>query len=230
VLTLSCAIGATLGVTGQAYVNHWSLVPGRMARSALASARERCLEDPGTPGAPIPLLGATWICQKSQLPRLVGTLPGSRLRGWFSAGGVRVSDDLLTVDLDDVRLGVRPTGQIPKLQLRTLHASVHGVRAVFRPARLGAWSRAVLTVGTGFLLAGLAAQWIVANRRMRRRTAWALCGPAAVIASVALFLVDISQTHGPYAYLWVPLAGLVALGAAAYAASQGALSPRSVRP
>ncbi len=224
VLTVSCAMGAMLGVTGQAYVNYWSLVPGRMARSALASARERCLEDPGAPGARIPLLGATWICNKSQLPRLVGTLPGSRLRGSFSAGDVRVSDDLLTVELDDVRLGVRPTGQIPTLQLRTLHASVHGVRAVFRPARLSALPRAVLTVGTGFLLAGLAAQWIIANRWPRRRTAWALSGPAAVIASIALFLVDVSQTQGPYAYLWVPLAGLIALTATAYAASQRARS------
>ena len=208
-LALCCALGAILGIACLACINYWSLAPGRMARSALTSARERCLAEPGVPGDPIPVLGATWICGKSGLPRLEGPLPGSHHRGWFSAGNVHVSDDLLTVDLEDVRLGVRPSGRTPKLQLRTLHASVHGVRAVFRPAQLGPWSRAVLGVGTGFLLGGLGIHQILINRWTRRKVAWALSGTSALSACVALMLVDIKSGGVLASYLWVPLASVV---------------------
>ena len=209
VLGLSCALGAALGIACLACINYWSLAPGRMARSALTSARERCLADPGAPGDPIPVLGATWICGKSRIPRLEGPLPGSNHRGWFSAGDVQVSDDLLTVNLEDVRLGVRPSGRVPMLQLRTLHASVHGVRAVFRPAQLGPWSRAILGVGTGFLLGGLGIHQIVINRWTRRKVAWALSGTSALSACVALMLVDIKAGGTLSNYLWVPLASVV---------------------
>lgn len=149
-LALICVIGATFGVLTLACINYWSLSPGRMARSALTTARERCLAEPGAPGVAIPIIGAMWSCDKPGMPRLEGLLPGSNRLAWFSAGNVEVSDDLLTVDLEDVRIGVRRTGQTPKMQLRTPHASVHGVRAVFRPAHLGPWLRALLGVGTGF--------------------------------------------------------------------------------
>jgi len=210
VLALSCTAGAILGVICAARINYWSLAPGRMARSALTSARERCLADPAAPAEPIPVVGATWICGKSQTPRLEGPLPGSNHRAWFSARNVQVSDDLLTVDLEDVRLGVRPTGHVPKLQLRTLHASVHGARSVFRPAQLGPWSRAILGVGTGFLLGGLAVHQIVVHRWTRRRVAIALSGTSALTACVVLMLVDIRASSTLSIYLWVPLAGVVA--------------------
>lgn len=213
-LALSCVLGAVLGIVCLACINYWSLAPGRMARSALTSARERCLADPRAPGVPIPVVGATWICGKSRLPRLEGPLPGSNHRAWFSAADVQVSDDLLTVDLDDVRLGVHPSGHVPTLQLRTGHASVHGVRAVFRPAQLGPWSRAILGVGTGFLLGGLAVHQIVINRWTRRRVAWALSGISALSACVALMLADIKAGSTLSIYLWVPLASIVAFALA----------------
>ncbi len=210
VLALTCAFGAILGTIGSACINYWSLAPGRMARSALISARERCLADPGAPGVPIPVVGATWTCGKTQTPRLEGTLPGSNHRAWFSAGDVQVSDDLLTVNLEDVRLGVRPSGRIPKLQLHTLHASVHGARSVFRPAQLGSWSRAILGVGTGFLLGGLAVHQIVINQWTRRRVAWALSGTSALVAALVLTIADVKAGKNLSIYLWVPLASVVA--------------------
>ena len=206
-----CALGAILGVFTLACVNYWSLTPGRMARSALATARDRCLAEPGVPGVAIPVLGATWTCAKSGLPRLEGPLPGSHHRAWFSAGNVQVSDDLLTVDLEDVRLGMRPSGAIPKVQLRTPHASVHGVRAVFRPAHLGPWLRAMLGVGTGLLLGGLAAYQILIKGWTSRLFAWTLSATSATCACTVLLAVDTRASSALTAYLWVPLVGLFAL-------------------
>ena len=213
-LALTCALGAIVGVFTLACINYWSLSPGRMAQSALTSAKERCLAEPGAPGVAIPIIGATWSCEKSRLPRLEGPLPGSNHRAWFSASDVKVSDDLLTVNLDDVRVGMRQSGQFPQMRLRTPHASVHGVRAVFRPAHLGPWLRALLGVGTGFLLGGIAAYHVFSKRWMRPTSAWALSGPSACCACAVLLVIDIRATGALLAYLWVPLSGLLALFAA----------------
>jgi len=209
-LVATCVLGAALCTLGLAGVNAWSLAPGRMARSALNRARERCFDEP-TSSARVPVLGATWICGTSHSPRLEGRLPGSNQRVSFSAGNVQVSDDLLSVDLEDFRLGVRSTGQSPEFRLRTPHATVHGVRSTLGRASLGPWRRAMVSALTGLLLGGLATYLILVRRWRERKSSWVLAFLPALASAATLIGVDHSASTVPVAYLGVPLVGLAVL-------------------
>jgi hypothetical protein len=209
-LMVTCVLGAALCTLGLASVNAWSLAPGRMARSALNRARERCFDET-TSSVPIPVLGATWICGTSHSPRLEGRLPGSNQRVSFSAGNVQISDDLLSVDLEDFRLGVRSTAQTPEFRLRTPHATVHGVRSTFRRASLGPWQRAMVSALTGLLLGGLATYLILVRRWCERKSSWLLAFFPALASAATYMGVDHSASNMPAAYLGVPLVGVAVL-------------------
>jgi len=106
-------------------------------------------------------------------------------------------------------LGVKGWGKAPNFQLRTSHVTVHGVRALFRPARLGFWRRALVASVTGFLLGGLAAYRILVRRWKERRWALLLSVGSAAVAATALMIVDFSATGAAWLYLGVPMSGVV---------------------
>ncbi len=207
-LVMSCALGALVFTVGLAYVNVWSLTPGRVARAALMMARERCLQEPPR-SVPISVLNAAWVCRVYASPRLEGTVPGGTQRISFSAENVRISDDLLSVDLEDFRLN--SAGQSPNLHLHSPHATVHGARTALRPASLGPWLRAMLAATTGFLLAAVAVHRLAFRRWFNRRRVWLFALGSAIASALAFVLVDYGASTIVFAYLGVPVAGLAVM-------------------
>jgi hypothetical protein len=185
--------------------------PGRLARSLVEQSRRACAGEVAPRAAYIPFVGVTWLCFEQNQPRLSGTLPGGS--GTFTAADLAISDDLRSLDFDDMRLSFGEAGSI-KVSARQAH--VTGLSPWGRASNLRPAVRAVLLSGAGTAFAFLAALYVL-SRSVANRFASLVVGGAGPAAAL-LVLSRLEQgDHGAWAYASVPLAGMAALAAAAFA-------------
>ncbi len=185
--------------------------PGRLARSLIDEARHSCAGAVVPRAAEVPFVGVTWLCFKGRQPRIAGTLPGGG--GAFSAANLDVSDDLRSLRFSDMGLLLGESGD---LKVRVREASVQGLSPWGRASNLRPPVRALLLSSTGTALALLAALYVLTRSLSHRLTSLALGGVGPLAALLVLSRLE-QGDHGPWVYLWVPAAGLLALGSAAVA-------------
>src|SRR5262249_59043972 len=126
----------------------------------------------------VPLIDVTWLCFPGAAPRVAGTLPGAGDRAFFTAAALRPSDDLRSLELDDLvlvargestesKLGINPElgspVERPALRVGVRRAHVAGLPAWGRPASLSPSLRSSLLALTPALLAIIVA-WLVIVR------------------------------------------------------------------
>jgi hypothetical protein len=183
--------------------------PGRLARSLVEQSRRACAGEVAPRAAHIPFVGVTWLCFEGREPRLSGTLPGGG--GAFTAADLAISDDLRSLHFADMRLLLGESGAI---RLRVREADISGLSPWGRASNLRPALRALLLSSTGMGLAALAALYVLARSISHRLQSLLIggVGPAAAL----LVLSRLEQgDHGSLAYVWVPVAGVVAVAVAA---------------
>jgi hypothetical protein len=151
-------------------------------------------------------------------------LPGAGERAFFTAAALRPSDDLRSLELDDLvlvargesteaTLGINPEigspVERPALRVGVRRAHVAGLAAWGRPASLPPSLRSSLVALTATALAMIVA-WLVILRSVEGR-AWAILVGAlpALVALRTLKTLDGTVSQG-LPYLLVPVAGLAA--------------------
>ena len=182
--------------------------PGRLARSLVEQSRRSCAGVAAPRAAEIPFVGVTWLCFEGQPPRLAGMLPGGG--GAFSAASLEVSDDLRSLRFADMGLLLGESGNV---RVRVREARVQGLSPWGRASNLRPLTRALLLSSTGTALGFLAALYVLTRSLSHRLTSLALGGTGPAAALLVLSRLE-QGDHGPWAYLWVPAAGLLALGGA----------------
>ncbi len=200
VLAAVLACAATAGVARQ--VDAGVGVPGRFANALVREGRAVC--DGSLRTSWVPLADVTWLCFADNEARVVGPLPRTRNKAWFSAHSLTLSDDLSSVTLEDLAVGTRLTSQSLSLQLRVGVARINNLRAWGAPpipnpdARLLGMALAALTLGVGL-------PWLVFCRRIASPLSG---GVVAVAGGFGLFRVIQALDHSSaavWAYLVLPV-------------------------
>lgn len=223
-------IAAAAGVAGLSWGRE-AVAPGRLVRELVSGARAACEEASaarsrspasgaakGAPIAPIavdiPSLGFSWVCFPGVEPRILGPAPlgASRSPAVLSASAIDLSDDLRAIRLKDATLSMPPAAPSPLASAR-LHAAevaITGLAPIGRASNIGVALRALLLSASAAAIASLAAG-IVLTRSIRSRPralAVGLVGPAAALM---VFSSLERSPAPPFAYIAVPIAGLLAL-------------------
>ena len=187
--------------------------PGRFAAQLVQRGQQSCASAERPKSALVPLVGVTWLCFPRRAPRVVGALPASGGRAWFSAAALRPNSDLTSFELDDlVVVSAKQPGMVP-LRLRVGQARMSGLASWARPASLSARQRAAIVLLSALTLSVTVAWLVCRLAGPGRLAASAISGAAAVAALSALHRVD--RLSAPTAsYALVPAAGLAALIAA----------------
>lgn len=202
--------------------------PGRLARELVAEVRSACGASIASGGgAPrpvaydVPSLGLSWVCFSGDEPRIVGPAPFGDGGAVLSATGVHLSDDLRAVDLDDLSLSVAPSnrGALSGAHLRVGRATIRGIPPLGRASNLTVARRAALFTFSSALFASLAA-WVVLALSIKSRVLAGAIGLVGPASALMLFSTLEREANGPLPYLAVPLAGLIAIGAAFLGARQ----------
>jgi hypothetical protein len=199
--------------------------PGRLARALVAESKQSCGgETAGGRSAYVPFVGLTWLCFADAPPRLAGQLPTGG--GSFSARDLSISDDLRSLELEDLRLMLGEKGAIA---VRAEHAHVRGLAPWGRGSNLSAVQRALLLSLTGGAMALLSAG-VVLTRSIAHRLLSLLIGGVGPVTSLVVMSRLEQGDYSPVAYLFVPAAGLTGLfGAAALASLSHLRAPAWTR-
>jgi hypothetical protein len=208
--------------------------PGRLVRELLAQAQDACRDANAPAAIDVPLVEVSWVCLPGDPPRAVGAAPragkGSGDAGVaqrppaFTARSIEVSDDLRSIEADDLelvfpRLESAPPGStasappqwaLGAARLRASKASIRGLAPIGRASNLSVASRALLLGAGAIGFSAAAAAWVLAFaiRSRARSLAIGAAGPAAALMAFS------SLERGPapgVAYAALPLAGLVAV-------------------
>jgi hypothetical protein len=183
--------------------------PGRLARSLVEQSKRSCAEESAPRAAHVPFVGVTWLCFEGREPRLSGALPGGG--GTFSATDLTISDDLRSLRFADMRL-LLGEGNV---RLGVREAEVGGLSPWGRASNLTPAVRALLLSATGTGLALLASLYVL-TRSVSHRLASLALGGVGPVAALLVFSRLEQGDHAAWVYAWVPLAGLLGLGAAAW--------------
>jgi hypothetical protein len=183
--------------------------PGRLARDLVAQSKRACDGATSARAADVPLVGVTWLCNPGEPPRVVGSLPG-RARGTFTAFGLRVSDDLRAVEVEDMKMTF---GDSVPVRVHAKVASIAGLSPWGRASNLRPAIRAALLSLTGAGLALLVALLVLRGGHSSRVVALAMGGAGPAAALMVFSMLERRQTF-PIAYLAVPAAAVVAVAAA----------------
>jgi hypothetical protein len=218
---------AALGLTSVT-LGRDAAAPGRVVGALLAEGRAACA--PPTNGAPathaVPFVAATWLCAPGG-PRLVGRTPLGGLV--FTAAGARVSDDLRRIELDDARLalpgggggGGASSGELTfRVHVGTL--TLRGLPPFAQASSVPPLLRAAAVTASGLAASGAA---VLALLELRRRRVGAVAaaavgaaGPLAALGALRaleLRIPEVASGAWLLAFVLVPLASVVAVGAAA---------------
>lgn len=187
-------------------VNLELATPGRVANGLLATAKDACSTGPATKQVTIPILGSRWQCSPKREPTLVGEFYHASSGLTYTARDMSVSDDMTYVELSQLKLTSRGTKTRPALRLAVEGARLRGLWPLARPARLGAFGRAMLVSFTGSSL-GLLAIWALASRRWSPWLAAAFGLAFSLSAWLMLLHLDSGPKHAPLHYALVPIAG-----------------------
>jgi len=206
---LPAAFFAALAAVAAAAWGAEAAAPGRMARELLAQSKQSCLAANVTQAVDVPIVGVTWLCNPGDPPRVVGSLPGGG-QGKFSALDLRVSDDVRTVDLTDMKMLL---GDAVPIHVHAKTASITGLSPFGRASNLRPAVRAMLMSLTGAGLALFVALVVLHGGHSSRVVAIAI-GAAGPAAALMVFSMLERQPTGPWAYWAVPAAAAAAVAAA----------------
>jgi hypothetical protein len=78
--------------------------PGRVLSELLEQGRIACTSARAPTTYTVPFVGATWLCDPSAAPRLVGHPPGGLGSAFYTAAAARIAPDLRRVELDEAWL------------------------------------------------------------------------------------------------------------------------------
>jgi hypothetical protein len=189
--------------------------PGRVLGDLLRAGRSSCAGGTSSAGAvEVPLLGATWLCERSGAAHLVGHPPFGYARApgagetLYSAQSIDVSPDARRIELEDAYV----VGQT---------VSFHVAHALFRlppfvrASSLPAIWRAVFLALSG-AASGLVAVWLLLAMEQRALTLWRIhalvLGAAGPVSALALLhALERAQAPMPVgAYASLPVAAAVA--------------------
>jgi hypothetical protein len=182
--------------------------PGRVAIGLLERTRKSCEGATEPRGAVVPMVGMSWLCFPGQQARVVGELPGSGGKVWFSARSLEAEPDLSGFTLSDFRLAGNAAPHLTAARLHVTHAQVTGLPPWGRPAKLPVPVRSALLGFAAWLIAvvsTLAFAWL------DRRPGWAAllaAGAPAVLILALLGRLDTSNAN-PHQYGWLPLVAAV---------------------
>ncbi len=204
------AIPSSLGVVAVAVAIAWlvgfnPVEPGRFAAQLVDEGRESCAGVERPRSVEVPMAGITWLCFPGQPPRVVGEVPRSRGRAWFTATGIELGDDLSTISVRGLELRARGDERISQVRVSADEAHVSGLTPWGSTAR-SPWRSALpflIAVVLGPLGLGLVLRFGIQSRWL----AGAIGGGAGVAALGGLGLPDWA--------LWGPLFAALVLGLAA---------------
>ena len=206
--------------------------PGRIVGALLAEGRAACgdlssRDKPATHA--VPFVAATWLCAPGGA-RLVGRAPLGGVV--FTATNAHVSDDLRRIDLEDARLGLpagaggTATGSKGESAL-TFHVHVgtltlRGLAPWAHASSIPPLLRAIVVTASG-LAAASAVVFVLLKLRRRRVGAVAAvaigaAGPLAALGALRgleLRVPEVAPGGWLVAFVLVPIAAIVAVGAAA---------------
>jgi hypothetical protein len=184
--------------------------PGRVAIGLLEQTRKSCRGVAEPRGAAVPMVGVSWLCFPGREPRVVGMLPGSGGKVWFSAAGLEAEPDLSGFALDDFRLSGDASPWFTSASLRVNHARVSGLPPWGRPAKLPVTIRsAILALSAWLIGAGVT----MSHARLSlggSLTALAAAGGPSLAVAAVLDRLD-SSPAGAAGYAWLPVVAGVAV-------------------
>lgn len=200
---LACALAVASFALGRT-----SAAPGHVVGVLLAEGREACAAAAEPVSRPVPFVGSTWLCVPDRAPRLVGRAPLGGIA--FSAGDVRVGDDLRRLELDDASL------LAGRVHVRVGALVLRGLSPLGEASSLPPWLRALANV-TAALAAAFAAGLAVLRRRFHAGRASAVAmgaaGPLAALATLRALERRLPDAITPWAgasFLGVPVAAVLA--------------------
>ena len=165
--------------------------PGRFAHQLLEQGKHSCAAADQPRSAQVPLVGVSWLCFPGQPPRVVGPLPRSGERAWFTAEDLVPSDDLRTLQLSKLRLFVRSGEQAaPRVRLDVQRATIAGLPAWGPPAKLSPWSRALLVIAAAWAPGLVLCGGLLRHAGLRRGPATVAGACVAGAGLIALHRLD----------------------------------------
>lgn len=206
VAALALVPAATAAVVAVAFETE---APGQLSARLVDAGRESCVSRDAPRAIEVPLATVTWLCFPTG-PRLVGRVPGLSRDVWFSASGLRPSDDLRRIDLDEVTLGAALSGRI--VSIRATRATVAGLPTWGVPGGARGVHRALIVGSSAWLLA-VAASWLV----LRGGHASAI-GATAVTLLAAVTMLAVLRMVDSRAGPWLRAVAVPAAGLAVAAA------------
>jgi hypothetical protein len=184
--------------------------PGRFAARLLAAGRAACAGSSEPRRVDVPVLSVAWLCFPAG-PRIAGRSPGTAAPVWFSAAGLRPSDDLRSLELDEVSLSAQLAGR--EVRIRAAEVHLHGLPS-WGPSRLLAGALRGFVVASSAVAAALVAAFLAIRRPAVFPVVAAVASAMAAVALLAA--VRALDAHGapPALYTSVPLVGVAAQVAA----------------
>jgi hypothetical protein len=185
--------------------------PGELASELVASARESCVESSPPAEVSVPLVGFSWVCEKSHAPRLHGRAPVGN-HAEFEASTIELSDDLRHIALARFTLAFT-TASIP-VRVHAEHATLTGLPPWGRSRRLPFGLRSCLFV-LSVSLAGYGVTRLAARVPWLRWWAGGLCG--VWLSGWLWFAESWLERREPrfQTYLALPVSGALALASVA---------------
>jgi hypothetical protein len=223
-LTLSVALGG-IAIASACLLTSlgWgSDSPGRFASDLVQKGQDSCARASVPKSASVPLVHVTWLCFPGSAPLVTGPLPGSHGAAWFTAHGLKLSDDLGTATLRDLTVVSKPVEKQLRVTLRVGEGVVRGLPVWGRGVKLSLLERSALLFVTLLALALAGLGVTVSSGLSQRALALVQGGVPALVALVLLHRLDATSLAAGYHWL-VPISGL------SVAAALGWILPRVAR-
>ena len=196
--------------------------PGRVAIALLEQTRKSCQGATEPRGAVVPMVGMSWLCFPGREPRVVGMLPGSGGKAWFSALSLDAQPDLSGFELRDFQLVGDAEPVFSAANLRVKRARVTGLPPWGRPAKLPVKMRSAILALAAWLIASVVTM-SHARLSLQRPLPAVLAAATPALAVVAL-LDRLDSSAEALSYAWLPV--LAAFGAALGTLAAWAVSRR----
>ena len=164
--------------------------PGRVAIGLLQRTRDSCRGAIEPRGMAVPMVGMSWLCFPDHEPRVVGMLPGSGGRVWFSARNLVARADLSEFTLEDLRLSGDASPLLASASLRVGRARVAGLPVWGRPAKLRVTTRAALLTVVAWVVGLVLTLGLIRFSIARPLMALAAGGGPALLVVVLLERLD----------------------------------------
>jgi hypothetical protein len=205
------AFAAALGAVALVYGSDAN-APGRVVTELIGDARASCAAVRVPSTYAVPFTGLTWLCAPGREPRLVGSVPGGLSGALVTARNARVAGDFRVIDLDDARVLLPGTPNVPRtpaqgdaISLHVAALSLHGMAPWARASTLPAALRAPLLAFAAWISASVAAIAVLGGAA-RTRLGVLVLGAAGPLGTLAfLRLLERAGAHAPV-FLLLPLA------------------------